>query len=169
MLSLIYEFVDLPDPASPSALSTTHLHRLLVAPWTHHILQPAGMRVSPRLLRQLKPLTSDFAFSSRSPAIYSLGVSYASKNSPPFVSDKEKVKRNGYAGYSGAWACLHRPRPPSFCQRRWWILSDNADQVTTPVRPSSRSGYDQPWTDGLDGVISQPINLEVGTSGHRMK
>ncbi|ORX38264.1 phosphatase 2C-like domain-containing protein [Kockovaella imperatae] len=57
------------------------------------------MKPSARLLRALKPLTSDYTFSSRSPAIYSLGLSYASKNSPPFVPKNERAPRYGYAGY----------------------------------------------------------------------
>ena len=50
-------------------------------------LYPHMFRPSSRLLRHLEPLTrKSHPFTAQSPATYHIGLSYASKNSPPFES-----------------------------------------------------------------------------------
>lgn len=47
------------------------------------------------LLRQLPALTSKHVFNT--PAIYSLGISYAGKDSPPFISPGQPPSKAGFA------------------------------------------------------------------------
>lgn len=54
-------------------------------------------RPSFRLLRQLRGLESSYQWSSSSPAIYSIGLSYAGKDSPPFVPPNSPYPRTGFA------------------------------------------------------------------------
>ena len=55
-------------------------------------------RLSQSLLQALPSLRSSYAFTSSSPAIYSVGVSYAGKDSPPFVHSTTPYARTGFAG-----------------------------------------------------------------------
>lgn len=54
-------------------------------------------RPSTFLLKQLAPLKSSHTWSSTSPAIYSIGLSYAGKDSPPFVPPNSKFPRTGFS------------------------------------------------------------------------
>ena len=57
------------------------------------------MRFSLPLLRQLPPQTrSTPYFSPKNHATYSIGLSYASKNSPPFVPPDSQAPTYGFAG-----------------------------------------------------------------------
>ena len=65
-------------------------------------------RPTPRLLvRQLPKLTSSHSFTTPSPAIYSIGISYAGKDSPPFATPSSTLPRSGFAnvghGMREAW------------------------------------------------------------------
>lgn len=54
-------------------------------------------RISSRVLQALPSLRSGYTFTSSSPAVYSVGVSYAGKDSPPFVHPSTPYPRTGFA------------------------------------------------------------------------
>ena len=56
------------------------------------------LRLSPLLRRYLSPIHRPaLPFTAQNPATYSLGLSYASKNSPPFVPIGSEAPQKGFA------------------------------------------------------------------------
>ncbi len=97
------------------------------------------VRASLRLFRQIEPLTRPSnPFSTQSPPIYSIGLSYASKDSPPFVSTSE-------------------PMPYGFANQR--DKHGRISQITSFVdaslsRPAGRGVLNEAAVGGWDDRIS---------------
>ena len=49
------------------------------------------------LRKALQPLKSSYQWSSSSPPVYSIGLSYAGKDSPPFNHPSERQSKTGFA------------------------------------------------------------------------
>jgi hypothetical protein len=76
-------------------------HRQIDRPASNSVYSVSFRRIMPkitsRLLQALPSLRSSYSFSSSSLATYSVGISYAGKDSPPFVQSSTPYPRTGFA------------------------------------------------------------------------
>lgn len=120
-----------------------------------------------RLLQALKPLRSSYSFSSSSPAVYSIGLSYAGKDSPPFVPPRSQYPRTGFA---------HLPTGKSDRIREWVRRSGDIPAGRGELQSAVVGGWTKEamesvrkWGAGEDFFSIEAPGLEQSVSGAMCK
>ena len=103
---------------------------------------PIMPRPSSVLLRALSPLKSTYQWSSSSPPVYSIGLSYAGKDSPPFVSPNARPPRTGFA---------HLPSGKADHIREWVRASGKITAGRGELESTAVGG----WTDAVRDQVAK--------------
>ena len=115
------------------------------------------------MYKALPKLNSNHTFSSASPAVYSIGLSYAGKDSPPFVPPDAKYPKTGFG---------HMPRAQGGAIRDWVLRSGEILAGRGEIHGGAAGGWKEDvrdrvkaWGAGEDFFVVETPDTPQSVSG----